>query len=148
MGRLLSTTKLALFIISVTGARIASGTAWAQFCSDDKCSEKCGTSVDISNPGCLTGEAGRGSIAMHGAGFLGAYLVHSPDDHCGCQADCTKIPGAGSARCINISSKARAESYRFQLTTCSELEGGPGIGNNCNATSTLPCPPSSTSASR
>ncbi|KAI2620624.1 hypothetical protein GGS26DRAFT_594725 [Hypomontagnella submonticulosa] len=138
MRRPLSVTKVALFLVGAMGIHAASQGAWAQFCSDDNCSENCGISVDISNPACLAGEAGRKSIALHGTGFLGAYLVHSPDNHCGCQIDCTKIPGAGAPTCINISGKATSESYRFQLTTCYENAGGPGIGNNCPINPTSP----------
>lgn len=39
-----------------------SGTVgWAYFCNDEHCSEGCGISVDMSNPGCL-GEIGRKSV--------------------------------------------------------------------------------------
>ncbi|OTA59300.1 hypothetical protein K449DRAFT_113690 [Hypoxylon sp. EC38] len=48
----------------------------------------------------------------------------------------------GTPTCIDISKAATSKSYRFQLTTCKEIEGGTGTGNNCLTSST-----SSTSSS-
>lgn len=88
-------------------------------------------SVSVNDPGCLAREWGRRSLKVHGQDFLGAYMVHSPGPDCDCQNDCTAIPGQGPPDCMDISDTAVAQSYRFQLTTCKEIEGGPGIGNNC-----------------
>ncbi|KAI2621199.1 hypothetical protein GGR54DRAFT_639328 [Hypoxylon sp. NC1633] len=107
---------------------------WVQFCDDTGCSENCGISVSINDPGCLANEGGRRSLKLHGSDFIGAYLVHSPDARCGCQNDCTDLPGAGAPTCLDLSGKAPSQSYRFQLTTCKTIEAGSdsGIGNNCD----------------
>ncbi|KAI1098889.1 hypothetical protein F4804DRAFT_337759 [Jackrogersella minutella] len=136
MRHLLATTRASLVLVGVIFSRLATGTIWAQFCDDGACTKNCGMSVSISNPDCLRQEAGRNSIKFHGEDFIGGYLVHSPDNACGCQNDCTNIPGTGVPTCMDISQKATAQSYRFQLTTCQEYEAGPdgGIGNNCPGT--------------
>ncbi|KAI1386751.1 uncharacterized protein F4822DRAFT_431619 [Hypoxylon trugodes] len=105
--------------------------SWAQFCDDTACSVNCGTSVDLGNAGCLAHEGGRKSFKLHGSNFIGAYLVHSPGEECDCQNDCTEISGTGAPSCVDISGSAPSKSYRFQLTTCKETEGGSGVGNNC-----------------
>ncbi|KAI1379618.1 hypothetical protein F4677DRAFT_442593 [Hypoxylon crocopeplum] len=122
---------LLLLFLSTTG-HLVTARIWVQFCDDTACSQNCGLSVSINDPGCLANEWGRRSLKLHGSDFLGAYLVHSPDAGCGCQIDCTDLPGAGAPTCIDISGKATSQSYRFQLTTCKEIEGGAGIGNNCS----------------
>ncbi|OTA99778.1 hypothetical protein M426DRAFT_27175 [Hypoxylon sp. CI-4A] len=124
-------TTLLVLATALTLTPPASGMIWARFCDDEQCTQNCGQSVSVDNPGCLGREWGRRSVALHGEDFIGAYLVHSPDEGCGCQNDCTAVAGMGTPTCVDISQKAAARSYRFQLTTCKEIEGGSGIGNNC-----------------
>ncbi|KAI0152135.1 hypothetical protein F4776DRAFT_659063 [Hypoxylon sp. NC0597] len=130
-----SNTKASVLLMSTIFAHLATGMIWAQFCDDEACSVNCGIAVSVNNPGCLAREWGRNSIKLHGQDFIGAYLVHSPGLYCDCQNDCTAIPGMGTPGCIDISNAATAKSYRFQLTTCKEIEGGVGTGNNCLTTS-------------
>ncbi|KAI1482322.1 hypothetical protein F4774DRAFT_309328 [Daldinia eschscholtzii] len=136
MVRFASLLKLAVFLTGTTSVHPAAGKIWAQFCDDAACTENCGVSIDVRDPGCLRGEGGRQSLKFHGSDFLGTYLVHSPDNSCGCQQDCTEI-SRNAPPCIDISGRAASKSYRFQLTTCKELEGGPGVGNNCSPTNTV-----------
>ncbi|KAI1417019.1 hypothetical protein F5Y13DRAFT_204392 [Hypoxylon sp. FL1857] len=131
----LSITKASLFLVGTIFSHLATGTIWAQFCDDIGCSANCGLAVDVTNPHCLAREWGRKSIKLHGEDFIGAYLVHSPGPDCDCQNDCTAIQGMGTPTCMDISHGATARSYRFQLTTCKEIEGGSGIGNNCDSSS-------------
>ncbi|KAI0841195.1 hypothetical protein F5Y06DRAFT_293683 [Hypoxylon sp. FL0890] len=130
-----SITKASVFLIGTVFSRIATGTIWAQFCDDTACSVNCGLAVSVNNPACLAREWGRNSIKLHGSDFIGAYLVHSPGLNCDCQNDCTAIPGMGTPTCMDISKNPPAKSYRFQLSTCKEIEGGPPIGNNCQTSS-------------
>ncbi|KAI1206505.1 uncharacterized protein F4807DRAFT_463716 [Annulohypoxylon truncatum] len=132
-----STTRAILFIIGTILSRLAVGSVWAQFCDDEACSVNCGLSVSVNNPACLRKEWGRKSVRLHGQNFIGSYLVNSPDANCGCQNDCTSIPGTGLPICIDLTNKATAQSYRFQLTTCKQDEAGPGqgVGDNCNTSS-------------
>ncbi|KAI2607050.1 uncharacterized protein GGS25DRAFT_316989 [Hypoxylon fragiforme] len=125
-------TLLLLALLSAPLPLPVSAEQWFQFCDDTACSQNCGISVSGSNAGCLEHQAGRKSIKTHGSSFAGTYLVHSPGDACDCQQDCTAISGIGAPSCIDISGKkGESRSYRFQLTTCKELEGGPGTGDNC-----------------
>ncbi|KAJ7716835.1 hypothetical protein B0H16DRAFT_1279285, partial [Mycena metata] len=61
----------------------------AQFCNDKACSQGCGISVALSNPGCLN-KNGRQSIMFHGdTSSLGRFaLVVSPSGNCSCQDTC------------------------------------------------------------
>jgi hypothetical protein len=43
---------------------VAQATTYAQFCNDDSCTDGCGESVSVDNPGCLN-ESGRRSIKFH-----------------------------------------------------------------------------------
>ncbi|KAI0889297.1 uncharacterized protein GGS22DRAFT_69663 [Annulohypoxylon maeteangense] len=137
MGHLYPTKRLTLFFICTIFSNFTTGSIWAQFCDDEACSVNCGFTVSVSNPGCLGREWGRKSVKLHGQDFVGSYLVSSPDDNCGCQNDCITIPGAGLPTCIDLSKKAIAQSYRFQLTTCKKDEAGSGqgVGDNCNVSS-------------
>ncbi|KAI1460373.1 hypothetical protein F4805DRAFT_478833 [Annulohypoxylon moriforme] len=125
------------FLIGAIFSGLTTGTLWAQFCDDTACSVNCGVSVSISNPSCLGKQWDRKSVKVHGQNFIGSYLVSSPDENCGCQNDCTSVPGTGLPACLDLSKKATARSYRFQLTTCKEGEAGPGqgVGNNCKTSS-------------
>ncbi|KAL7627951.1 hypothetical protein AAE478_002147 [Parahypoxylon ruwenzoriense] len=134
MVRTSAVVSRAIALLLAAGPHLGACKIWAQFCDDTSCTENCGQSVSVNDPGCLAAEYSRGSVKLHGSDFLGAYLVHSPDARCGCQADCTAIPGTGGPECIDLSAKAKSQSYRFQLTTCKEVEGGPGVGNNCPGT--------------
>lgn len=61
------------------------GDFWAMFCDDTDCSQNCGQSVEVSNPGCLN-QNGRQSIRFHGSEFSSDYsLVVSPSADCPCQ---------------------------------------------------------------
>ncbi|KAI1764251.1 hypothetical protein GGR53DRAFT_466519 [Hypoxylon sp. FL1150] len=122
--------KASVFLAALSGA-LVSGNLWASFCEDTACSVNCGASVDVGNPGCLSPERNRKSIAFHGSNFPGHYLVFSPGVNCNCQNDCIDIAGSGTPSCMDISGNAGASSFRFQQTTCKALEGGPGTGNNC-----------------
>ncbi|KAK3681312.1 hypothetical protein B0T22DRAFT_344787, partial [Podospora appendiculata] len=93
---------------------------WAQFCDDSNCSQNCGGSVQVSNPGCLN-EGGRRSIRFHGGGGGDYSLVVSPSGNCPCQVTCTTVPsGVG---CWDISGYSGYQSFRFIGGHCS--------GNNC-----------------
>ncbi|ORY56400.1 uncharacterized protein BCR38DRAFT_300040, partial [Pseudomassariella vexata] len=93
---------------------------WAQFCDDTDCSQGCGESVQVSNPGCLN-ESGRRSILFHG-GANGDYaLVVSPSGNCPCQENCASVPTGTT--CWDISQYASSQSFRFIGGSCS--------GNNC-----------------
>ncbi|KAI8965572.1 hypothetical protein F5Y11DRAFT_344448 [Daldinia sp. FL1419] len=133
MVRLTSIVKAAVFLTGTVNVQFATGKIWAQFCDDTACTENCGISVDVNDSHCLKGEGPRKSIKFHGSDFVGTYLVHSPDDSCGCQQDCTEVSRSAPS-CIDISGNAPSKSYRFQITTCKEIEGGPGVGNNCKQT--------------
>ncbi|KAH8167408.1 hypothetical protein CIB48_g824 [Xylaria polymorpha] len=95
---------------------------WAQFCNDDNCSEGCGESVRVSNPGCLN-EGGRKSIRFHGSDVgNGDYaLVVSSGANCPCQNTCASVP-SGSL-CWGISDYSGDQSFRFISGHCAS--------NNC-----------------
>ena len=93
---------------------------WAQFCNDDACSEGCGISVDITNPGCLN-QNGRRSIKFHGTRPSSITLVGSPGPDCPCQSHCETI--STSNECLTIPQWAGAQSFRFQSESCA--------GDNC-----------------
>lgn len=103
----------------LVGAQITNP-QYAQFCDDTKCSQNCGESVSVDNPGCLA-ETGRNGIFFHGNGEQ-KNLVVSPDNACSCQQDCLEgISNEGS--CVDISSQSSAQSFRFQSQDCG--------ANNC-----------------
>ncbi|KAI0394669.1 hypothetical protein F5Y17DRAFT_457737 [Xylariaceae sp. FL0594] len=96
---------------------------WAQFCDDTQCSQNCGESVKVSNPGCLN-EGGRQSILFHGADLTshGDFsLVVSPSGDCPCQDTCTTVPA--NFQCWDISQYSAQQSFRFIGGHCSS--------NNC-----------------
>ncbi|KAI1463478.1 uncharacterized protein F4812DRAFT_446287 [Daldinia caldariorum] len=95
---------------------------WAMFCDDTECSQNCGQSVQVSNPGCLN-QNGRQSIRFHGGDVgSGDYsLVISPSGDCPCQESCSSIPT--NTECWDISRFQDAKSFRFI--------GGHCDGNNC-----------------
>ncbi|KAI1119709.1 hypothetical protein F5Y10DRAFT_273821 [Nemania abortiva] len=95
---------------------------WAMFCDDTDCSQNCGESVRVSNPGCL-GETGRQSILFHGADVgSGDYsLVVSPGASCPCQDACATVPT--DSLCWDISQYQDAQSFRFISGNCGS--------NNC-----------------
>lgn len=55
--------------------------------ASDNCSEGCGISVNVNDPGCLT-EFGRGSILFHGDNVADVSLIASPGSTCDCQNYC------------------------------------------------------------
>ncbi|OTA98367.1 hypothetical protein M426DRAFT_28538 [Hypoxylon sp. CI-4A] len=93
---------------------------WAQFCNDESCSQGCGESVRVSNPGCLN-ESGRKSILFHGTPDTDYALVVSPNAGCNCQETCASVPT--NIQCWDISSYSGDQSFRFQSGSCP--------GNNC-----------------
>ncbi|XDG09213.1 hypothetical protein ABKA04_008828 [Annulohypoxylon sp. FPYF3050] len=134
-----SRKRAALIFIGAIFSPLAAGSVWAQFCDDNACSVNCGTSLSVNNPTCIGKEIGRKSVKVHGHNIIGSYLVNSPDKGCGCQNDCTVIPGTGLPACIDLTKKKAAQSYRFQITTCMEGEAGSGggVGNNCDPSSAI-----------
>ncbi|KAF8177801.1 hypothetical protein K438DRAFT_1554463, partial [Mycena galopus ATCC 62051] len=100
---------------------------WAQFCNDKACSEGCGISVAVSNPGCLN-ENGRQSIMFHGStSSLGNYaLVVSPSENCPCQDTCRVL---SDTQCMDISAfGGQDQSFRFNGAS---QGGGTCDANNC-----------------
>ncbi|KAI8633002.1 hypothetical protein F5Y19DRAFT_471261 [Xylariaceae sp. FL1651] len=97
---------------------VASAPFWAQYCSDDACSENCGTSLQISDPTCRF-EYPRKSIRFHGAPY-GAYaIIISSAVGCPCQTACIGISKWGmSSNCLNISEYASDMSFRFISGGC------------------------------
>ncbi|XDG08908.1 hypothetical protein ABKA04_008523 [Annulohypoxylon sp. FPYF3050] len=93
---------------------------WAQFCDDTNCSQNCGQSVDISNPGCLN-QNGRKSIRFHGGSSGGKALVVSSGGNCPCQNTCASVPS--DTGCWDISQYSGDHSFRFISGKCSS--------NNC-----------------
>ncbi|KAI1205633.1 uncharacterized protein F4807DRAFT_464514 [Annulohypoxylon truncatum] len=93
---------------------------WAQFCDDDACTQGCGESVRVSNPGCLN-ESGRKSILFHGSAGGDYALVVSPSGNCPCQNTCSSVP-TGST-CWPISEYSGDNSFRFISGKCGS--------NNC-----------------
>ncbi|KAI0468348.1 hypothetical protein F4859DRAFT_212178 [Xylaria cf. heliscus] len=95
---------------------------WAMFCDDTDCSQNCGQSVKVSNPGCL-GQNNRQSILFHGSDVgTGDYaLIVSPDGNCPCQDACTTVPT--DSQCWDISQYQDAKSFRFVSGHCGN--------NNC-----------------
>ncbi|KAK3681333.1 hypothetical protein B0T22DRAFT_387931 [Podospora appendiculata] len=88
---------------------------WAQFCDDTDCSQGCGESVQVSNPGCL-GETGRRSILFHGGAGGDYALVVSPSGNCPCQSTCASVPTG--VQCWDISQYQSAQSFRFIGGSC------------------------------
>lgn len=87
--------------------------AWARFCDDTDCTVNCGEWVDLSNPGCLHEEWGRGSIrAKHNGLAPIAGVVYSPDGACGCQTECDDFAQDG-CWVLNQTRAAGTGSYRF-----------------------------------
>ncbi|KAI1105617.1 hypothetical protein F4804DRAFT_303980 [Jackrogersella minutella] len=93
---------------------------WAQFCDDTACSQGCGESVRVSNPGCL-GESGRKSIRFHGSPDNDYSLVVSPTGNCPCQNTCASVPSGST--CWDISAYSGDQSFRFISGNCGS--------NNC-----------------
>jgi hypothetical protein len=95
-----------------TVSHAAQSDFWAMFCDDTECSQNCGQSVKVSNPGCLN-ENGRQSILFHGGDVgSGDYsLVVSPSGDCPCQDTCTTVPT--NNLCWDISQYQDAQSFRF-----------------------------------
>ncbi|KAI1288942.1 hypothetical protein F5Y03DRAFT_404296 [Xylaria venustula] len=117
---MISSKTLAFFLVVAASTVLSSalppnGTVihadyWAQFCEDTECSQNCGSSVQVSNPGCLTG-AGSRSILFHGAGGGDYSLVVSPTGNCPCQEACETVPT--DVICWDISQYEDAQSFRF-----------------------------------
>ncbi|KAJ7249603.1 hypothetical protein C8J57DRAFT_1723813 [Mycena rebaudengoi] len=100
---------------------------WAQFCNDKACSEGCGISVAVSNPGCLN-ENGRQSIMFHGAtSELKRFaLVVSPSENRPCQDTCRVL---SDTQCMDISAfGGQDQSFRFNGAS---QGGGTCDANNC-----------------
>ncbi|KAI1385523.1 uncharacterized protein F4822DRAFT_445480 [Hypoxylon trugodes] len=94
---------------------------WAQFCDDTSCSQNCGESVKVSDPGCLN-EGGRKSILFHGDENDGDYaFVVSSGGNCPCQSTCTSVPH--NTNCWDISQYSGDQSFRFVGGSCGS--------NNC-----------------
>ncbi|KAI1454815.1 hypothetical protein F4805DRAFT_460322 [Annulohypoxylon moriforme] len=93
---------------------------WAQFCDDTGCSQNCGESVRVSDPGCLN-ESGRKSIRFHGSGGGDYALVTSPNGNCPCQNGCSSVPSG--TQCWDISQYSGDNSFRFISGNCGS--------NNC-----------------
>ncbi|RYP15277.1 hypothetical protein DL765_005801 [Monosporascus sp. GIB2] len=93
---------------------------WAQFCDDTDCSQGCGQSVQVSNPGCLN-QNGRRSIRFHGMADGDYAMVISPSSDCPCQETCQSIPSGET--CWDISLHQEAKSFRFISGNCAS--------NNC-----------------
>ena len=97
---------------NATVNRHALSQGWATFCTDTKCSEGCGISVSINNPGCLK-EPNARSVKIHsGIPFDMFSLVVSPGDSCRCQRNCFGYISGNSNKCINLEG-ADGDSYRF-----------------------------------
>ncbi|KAI0172172.1 hypothetical protein GGR52DRAFT_573315 [Hypoxylon sp. FL1284] len=126
--------KASVFLTAVFAA-LVSGNIWAQFCDDTACTKNCGISVDVQNPNCITHEGNRKSVTFHQRDIQAYYLVFSPGPDCDCQNDCLHIQPANNP-CMDLTTRAKAQSFRFQVTTC---KGGqqPGTGNNCKPTGLL-----------
>lgn len=85
---------------------------WATFCTDTKCSEGCGISVSLNNPGCLHEPRAR-SVRIHDGVFFDRFnLIVSPGDGCRCQTDCIDQIAGDSNECLNLD-EHRGGSYRF-----------------------------------
>ncbi|KAJ7495087.1 hypothetical protein FB451DRAFT_1013904, partial [Mycena latifolia] len=100
---------------------------WAQFCNDKSCSEGCGESVALDNPGCLN-ENGRQSIMFHGdTSSLSRFaLVVSPSGNCPCQDTCRVL---SDTQCLDISAfGGKDQSFRFNGAS---QGGGSCAANNC-----------------
>ncbi|KAI2469563.1 hypothetical protein F4781DRAFT_214817 [Annulohypoxylon bovei var. microspora] len=93
---------------------------WAQFCDDTACSQGCGESVSVSDPGCLN-ESGRKSILFHGTADNDYALVVSPSGNCPCQNTCSSVPSGST--CWDISGYSADQSFRFISGSCGS--------NNC-----------------
>lgn len=119
----LAPPSLASPLASPANASASQVLKWLNFYNDNACKHGGGKSMDISNPHCLT-EIGRKSIFFHGSSQpRGYHVVVSPDDSCGCQQECVKVPGWPTGDCWDISAWKWAQSFRFQREVCAE--------NNC-----------------
>ncbi|KAI0140425.1 hypothetical protein GGR57DRAFT_520783 [Xylariaceae sp. FL1272] len=92
---------------------------WAQFCSDDACSENCGNSLQLSDTHCWN-EWPRKSIKFHGAPYGPYAIIISPSYGCPCQTTCKKISqyGLPASGCLNMSEFGADMSYRFISGWC------------------------------
>ncbi|WPG97948.1 Hypothetical protein R9X50_00073100 [Acrodontium crateriforme] len=120
---MLSLSKLIIFTTAL--ASYASATTYAQFCNNGDCTEGCGISVSVDNPGCLN-ENGRVAIKFHDTNLGAINLVTSPGPDCPCQNYCYSnivepIKG-GTEGCFPLTGPD-AQSFRFQTEVCPE--------NNC-----------------
>ncbi|TIC08076.1 hypothetical protein E3Q14_04049 [Wallemia mellicola] len=107
-------------------------TTYAQFCDDENCTENCGTSVSVDNPGCLV-ESGRGSIKFHDLNLGSIDLVATNNDQCSCQSHCYThvVEGMGKQppSCMSLKDNLKQfKSFRFLNT------GGTGGDNGCSTT--------------
>ncbi|KAI1407972.1 hypothetical protein F5Y13DRAFT_194819 [Hypoxylon sp. FL1857] len=102
---------------SVQDNDMAEDDYWAQFCDDSNCSEGCGESVRVPNPGCLN-EYGRRSILFHGGPSHDYAMVVSPSANCPCQELCAPVPL--DTICWNISQYENSQSFRFQSEICGD----------------------------
>lgn len=91
----------------------ANAQGWATFCTDTKCSEGCGISVSLNNPGCLHEPRAR-SVKIHDGIYLfdRFNLIVSPGDGCRCQTDCIGQVTGDSNECYNLDNH-KGGSYRF-----------------------------------
>ena len=91
----------------------ANSHGWATFCTDTKCSEGCGISVSLNNPGCLNEPRAR-SVRIHDGIFLfGRFnLIVSPEDSCRCQSDCIGRFAGDDNTCVSLDNH-KGGSYRF-----------------------------------
>ncbi|CAO1639458.1 unnamed protein product [Sympodiomycopsis kandeliae] len=131
--------RLSLLLIAMLAlvARTVEAGAWAQFCNTDDCND-CGTSVSLTNPGCLN-ENGRKTVKFHGysvtSGASVVNMVVSPSPNCPCEASCTNVKtGAagvgwtgifgviGGGGCMAI---PPGQSFRFQSQTCKQYSNCP-----------------------
>lgn len=85
---------------------------WATFCTDTQCSEGCGISVSLNNPGCLH-EPNARSVRIHDGIFFDRFnLIVSPGDGCRCQTDCIAHIAGDSNTCMDLDNH-KGGSYRF-----------------------------------
>ncbi|KAF1823077.1 uncharacterized protein K489DRAFT_401585 [Dissoconium aciculare CBS 342.82] len=116
------------FIALAAFAGYVSATTYANFCNDENCSDGCGISVSVDNPGCLN-ESGRKSVSFHGSNIQEARLVFSPEQNCNCQQNCVQVVYAGEGQaggpaCMSLDGYKESQSFRF-------VGGAQCDANNC-----------------
>ncbi|KAJ6116755.1 hypothetical protein N7512_006480 [Penicillium capsulatum] len=95
---------------------------WAQFYTDDNCEHITGDTINMGNPGCLTGP--RKSMKLHKtlAAGSGVYysLIASPEKGCNCQSQCRDLDIFNDKdTCLKIDeSTVKGASYHFRGGNC------------------------------